>query len=131
MNAYASSDGPGGPYVVPPAGPSGGSVFGVDPADLDVAAKAAKDTGEAMPKELKNIHEPSDKVVAALSGWRVGESLKNCTAAWEECLKNLATEVDNVSLKLTQTAADYRNADHGGAVSLKATGAGLSPQAGS
>ncbi|MBO1415159.1 hypothetical protein [Streptomyces sp. FH025] len=130
MNAYASSDGPVGPvgplgpYAISPAAPGVGQTFGVNPADLDAAAKAAKDTGEAMPNELKAIHEPSDAAVAALSGWRVGASLKNCTAAWEECLKNLATEIDQVSLKLGQTAAGYRDADHNNAVSL-------SPQAGS
>jgi hypothetical protein len=124
MNAYAGADGPGGFYGVPPAPAPLGPTFGVDPADLDTAAKAAKDTGEAMPNELKAIHEPSDSAVAALNGFRVGASLKNCTAAWEECLKNLATEVDQVSLKLTQTAADYRKADHNNVVSF-------SPQAGS
>ncbi|MFJ6378778.1 hypothetical protein ACIQI7_02045 [Kitasatospora sp. NPDC092039] len=126
MNAYANSDGPGGPYAVPSAAPTAGPTFGVNPADLDAAAKAAKETGEAMPNELKAIHEPSDKAVSALSGWRVGASLQNCTAAWEECLKSLATEVDQVSLKLSQTAAGYRNADSNGAAGLSPSGAGAS-----
>ncbi|MGW3230235.1 hypothetical protein [Kitasatospora sp. NPDC001095] len=128
MNAYAGS---GGPYAIPPSTSSAGPSFGVDSADLDTAAKAAKDTGEAMPNELKVIHEPSDTVVGAMSGWRVGASLKSCTAAWEECLKSLATEIDNVSIKLSQTAADYRNADKNSAVSLAPYGAGGSSQAGS
>ncbi|MEV7597283.1 hypothetical protein AB0O91_07825 [Kitasatospora sp. NPDC089797] len=128
MNAYAGSD---RRYAAPSAPPSAGPVFGVDPADLDTAAKAAKDTGEAMPNELKAIHEPSDTVVSAMSGWRVGASLKNCTAAWEECLKNLATEVDTVSIKLNRTASDYRNADKNSAVGLAPYSAGASPQTGS
>lgn len=124
MNAYADPGGPVGLYGLPPAGAPIAPTFGVNPADLDAAAKAAKETAEAMPNELKTIHDPSDKAAAALSGWRVGASLHNCAAAWEECLKNLATEVDQVSLKLTQTAAGYRTADSNSAASLK-------PQAGS
>ncbi|MEV7941639.1 type VII secretion target [Kitasatospora sp. NPDC088264] len=122
MNAYAGSDGPGlyGPY----GPPAGGPLFGVNPADLDAAAKVAKDTGEAMPGELKHIHEPSDTAVAALSGWRTGASLHACTAAWEECLNKLASEVDGVSLKLGQTAGNYRGTDTGNAGALKPPGAG-------
>ncbi|MFJ9459298.1 hypothetical protein ACIRST_29950 [Kitasatospora sp. NPDC101447] len=126
MNAYAGSDGTGGAYAVPAATPPLGATFGVNPADLDLAAKAAKESGEAMPGELKAIHQPSDAVVSALSGWQVGASLQNCTAAWEELLNKLASEVDGVALKLSQTATDYRNADKNGATSLKPSG--LSPQ---
>ncbi|MFE6049362.1 hypothetical protein ACFQ6N_01230 [Kitasatospora sp. NPDC056446] len=129
MNAYAASDGPGWPgglYGQPQAAAPLGSGFGINPADLDLAAKAAKESGEAMPNELKAIHQPSDSVVAALSGWRVGASLHNCTSAWEELLNKLASEVDGVALKLGQTATDYRNADKNGASGLKPSG--LFPQ---
>ncbi|MFJ2868216.1 hypothetical protein [Kitasatospora sp. NPDC087314] len=126
MNAYASSDGPGGPFAPPTAAPPLGPTFGVNPADLDLAAKAAKESGEAMPGELKAIHQPSDTAVAALSGWQVGASLHNCTAAWEELLNKLASEVDGIALKLSQTATDYRNADKNGASGLKPSG--LFPQ---
>ncbi|GHF66471.1 hypothetical protein GCM10018790_50550 [Kitasatospora xanthocidica] len=130
MNAYAGSDGPGGPFVAPWTGPSAaaplGPTFGVNPADLDLAAKAAKESSEAMPGELKAIHQPSDTAAAALSGWQVGASLHNCTAAWEELLNKLASEVDGVALKLSQTATDYRNADKNGASGLKPSG--LFPQ---
>ncbi|MFI9365884.1 hypothetical protein ACIG5E_33255 [Kitasatospora sp. NPDC053057] len=126
MNAYAGSDGPGGPYAAPYATPPLGPTFGVNPADLDLAAKAAKESGEAMPGELKAIHQPSDTAVAALSGWQVGASLHNCTAAWEDLLNKLASEVDGVGLKLSQTATDYRNADKNSATGLKPPG--LVPQ---
>ncbi|MFJ9606131.1 WXG100 family type VII secretion target [Kitasatospora sp. NPDC101176] len=104
------------------AGSPGGPLFGVNPADLDAAAKVAKDTGEAMPTELKHIHQPSDTAAAALAGWRTGASLHNCTAAWEECLNALASEVDGVAVKLTQTAGNYRGTDTSNAGGLKLPG---------
>lgn len=132
INAYASADGPGiyspggsygpqGPYS-PPAVP--GPSFGVNLADLDAAATLAQNVGQAMPGELQHIYQPSDDAVAGLAGWRTAASLKACSAAWEECLRKLGTEVDGISTKFSSTATNYRNADHSGANGLNGVGTG-------
>jgi hypothetical protein len=101
MGSRAITDGGGGAP----------SLFGVNPDDLDTAAKAAHDTGAAMVGEVKTIQQPSDDAVAGLLGWRTAGSLSACTSAWEDTLRKLGTEVDGVGDKLNATATNYRNGD--------------------
>ncbi|MDH6109780.1 hypothetical protein P3T36_005419 [Kitasatospora sp. MAP12-15] len=103
------------------------SLFQVNPADLDAAAKVAHDTGAAMPNELKTIQQPSDNAVAGLLGWQTAGSLSACTTAWEACLNALASEVDGVGDKLAKTAANYRNGDGNTADTLAVPGSGRFP----
>ncbi|MDH6131401.1 uncharacterized protein YukE [Kitasatospora sp. MAA4] len=105
-------------------GTAGPPSFAVDPADLDAAAKVAHDTGAAMPNELKTVQQPSDDAVAGLLGWQTSGSLSSCTAAWEDCLRALGSEVDGVGDKLGKTAATYRNADTSAANAFPGLSAG-------
>ncbi|MDH6136353.1 hypothetical protein P3T37_005778 [Kitasatospora sp. MAA4] len=120
-----ASVGGGGPSAAGSA-PS----FSVDPNDLDAAANTAHDTGAAVAAEVKTIQQPSDAAVGGLLGWRTADSLSSCTAAWEDCLGALGSEVSGVGDKLSRTAANYRAGDGTAATAFPVPGAGRSSVAG-
>jgi len=77
---------------------------------LDAEACALREAAVAVTAGAVQVDEVL-RAAHTLDGWRSGEALAQCAAAWGARLAALATDLDDRAERLRDTAGNYRAAE--------------------